>query len=255
MDWLDHMNAAMDYIEAHLADEISYDQAARLACCSTYHFQRMFSYLTGVPLAEYIRRRRLTLAAFELRGGKCKVIDVALKYGYESPEAFSRAFKKLHGAMPLAAREAGVPLKAYPRMRFHITIQGDKEMNYRILQREAFRVFGLATTISANQEEAFVQVPEFFRRCDEERVPDAINALLAALPTITRFRPCMTTPRKGISTCSASFCPRESPCRRALACWMCPPLPGRCSTCRIAICNPCGNGSGRNGSLPRAMRR
>lgn len=178
MDWLDHMNAAMDYIEAHLADEIFYDQAARLACCSTYHFQRMFSYLTGVPLAEYIRRRRLTLAAFELRGGKCKVIDVALKYGYESPEAFSRAFKKLHGAMPLAAREAGVPLKAYPRMRFHITIQGDKEMNYRILQREAFRVFGLATTISANQEEAFVQVPEFFRRCDEERVPDAINALL-----------------------------------------------------------------------------
>ena len=65
MDWLDHMNAAMDYIEAHLADEIFYDQAARLACCSTYHFQRRFSYLTGVPLAEYIRRRRLTLAAFE----------------------------------------------------------------------------------------------------------------------------------------------------------------------------------------------
>ena len=225
MDWLEHMNAAMDYIEVHLADEISYDRAARLACCSTYHFQRMFSYLAGVPLAEYIRRRRLTLAAFELRGGKCKVIDVALKYGYESPEAFSRAFKKLHGAMPLAAREAGVPLKAYPRMRFHITIQGNKEMNYRILQREAFRVFGLATTISA------------------------------ALPTITRFRPCMTTPRKGISTCSASFCPRESPCRRALACWMCPPLPGRCSTCRIAICNPCGNASGRNGSPPRAMRR
>ena len=93
MDWLDHMNAAMDYIEAHLADEIFYDQAARLACCSTYHFQRMVSYLTGVPLAEYIRRRRLTLAAFELRGGKCKVIDVALKYGYESPEAFSRASK------------------------------------------------------------------------------------------------------------------------------------------------------------------
>ena len=224
MDWLDHMNAAMDYIEAHLADEISYDQAARLACCYTYHFQRMFSYLTGVPLAEYIRRRRLTLAAFELRGGKCKVIDVALKYGYESPEAFSRAFKKLHGAMPLAAREAGVPLKAYPRMRFHITIQGDKDRNSS----------GAATKNGC-------QTP--------------LTRSWAALPTITRFRPCMTTPRKGISTCSASFCPRESPCRRALACWMCPPPLGRCSTCRIAICNPCGNASGRNGSPPRAMRR
>ena len=178
MEWLDHMNAAMEYIETHLADEISYARAAQLACCSTYHFQRMFSFMTGVPLSEYIRRRRMTLAAFALQAGDCKVIDAALKYGYESPEAFSRAFKKLHGIMPAAARDAGVSLKAYPRMTFHITIKGDAEMKYRITQREAFQVFGVHTSISANMEEAFVQVPEFCQKCDEELVPDEINALL-----------------------------------------------------------------------------
>lgn len=93
MDWLDRMNEAMEYIEVNLTSKISYDRAAQIACCSTYHFQRMFSFISGVPLSEYIRRRRLTLAAFELKTSDMKVIDVALKYGYESPEAFSRALK------------------------------------------------------------------------------------------------------------------------------------------------------------------
>ncbi len=121
MEWLESMNAAVDYIESHLTDDISYERAARLACCSAYHFQRMFSYITGVPLSEYIRRRRLTLAAFELQSNRVKVIDTALKYGYESPEVFSRAFRKMHGIMPVSARVAGVSFKAYPRMTFHIT--------------------------------------------------------------------------------------------------------------------------------------
>lgn len=178
MDWHDSMNAAMEYIEANLTEEVSYDTAARFACCSTYHFQRMFSYITGVPLSEYIRRRRLTLAAFELQMGNCKVIDVAIKYGYESPEAFSRAFKRLHGIMPVSARDAGISLKAYPRMTFHITIKGDAEMKYRITDREAFQVFGIFADISTNRDEAFAQVPQFFRKCDEDLVPDEINALL-----------------------------------------------------------------------------
>ena len=178
MDWLNHMNAAIDYLEAHLEDEISYDCAAQIACCSTYHFQRMFSYITGVPLSEYIRRRRLTLAAFALQAGGCKVIDAALKFGYESPEAFSRAFKKLHGIMPLSARDMGVSLKAYPRMSFSITVNGVVEMKYHITQREAFRVFGICADISTDQETAFEQVPKFFRKCDDDLVPDEINKRL-----------------------------------------------------------------------------
>lgn len=178
MDWLDRMNNAMDYIESNLAENISYDKIAQLACCSTYHFQRMFPFITGVTISEYIRRRRLTLAAFELQTTDVKVIDVAMKYGYESPDAFTRAFKELHGITPISARDMGVSLKAYPRMTFQISIKGDIEMKYRIEQRESFEVFGVCTEISTDQEKAFEQVPQFFRKCDEDGTTDSINELL-----------------------------------------------------------------------------
>ena len=178
LDWPERMNQAMDYIEANLADEISYEKVAQIACCSTYHFQRMFSFITDIPLSEYIRRRRLTMAAFELKSGGIKVIDAAMKYGYESPEAFSRAFKNLHGIMPMAARKPGTVLKAYPRMSFSISIKGDKEMRYRIEKREAFRVFGATARISSDHENAFAQVPEFFHKCDEDNSTQEINRLL-----------------------------------------------------------------------------
>lgn len=120
MDWFERMNGAMSYIEDHLASEIDYEEAARIACCSSYHFQRMFSFITDVTLSEYIRRRRLTLAAFELQKGSGRVIDVALKYGYDSPNSFTRAFQSLHGVTPSLARDEGVQLKAYPRMSFQL---------------------------------------------------------------------------------------------------------------------------------------
>ncbi len=178
MDWLNRINNAMNYIESNLCEDISYDKAAQIACCSTYHFQRMFSFITGVALSEYIRRRRLTLAAFELQTSDIKVIDVALKYGYESPEAFSRAFKNLHGIMPISARDKGVSLKAYPRMTFLISIKGDMEMNYRIEQKEAFEVFGVYGIISTEMEKAFVEVPRFCIECDEDGTVDHMNELL-----------------------------------------------------------------------------
>lgn len=178
MDWLQRMNRAMDYIESNLSGDISYDKAAQMACCSTYHFQRMFSFITGVHLSEYIRRRRLTLAAFELQRGDIKVIDAALKYGYSSPEAFTRAFKNLHKVMPVAVRNDGVVLKAYPRMSFSISIKGDIEMNYRIEKKEAFEVFGVYGTISRDMEKAFIEVPEFCRKCDDDGTVDSMNDLL-----------------------------------------------------------------------------
>ncbi len=165
MDWLDRMNSAMDYIEENLADEISYDKAAQIACCSTYHFQRMFSFITGVPLSEYIRRRRLTLAAFELQTSEIRVIDVALKFGYDSPEAFARAFKHLHGVMPISARSKGVSLKAYPRLSFHISIKGDIEMEYRIEEKKAFEVFGLELKTNVIDGKCYKEIPEFWEEC------------------------------------------------------------------------------------------
>ncbi|EPR09493.1 AraC family transcriptional regulator [Ruminiclostridium papyrosolvens] len=178
MDWIVRMNNAMDYIEGNLADEISYEKVAQIACCSTYHFQRMFSYITNVPLSEYIRRRRLTLAAFELQTSDIKVIDTAIKYGYESPEAFSRAFKNLHGVMPSSARDMGISLKAYPRMTFSISIKGDIKMDYRIEKREPFEMFGVSGLISRDMEKAFAEVPQFCIKCDEDGTVDLMNELL-----------------------------------------------------------------------------
>jgi AraC family transcriptional regulator len=167
MDWLNRMNEAMDYIENNLADEIDYLKAAQIACCSTYHFQRMFSFITAVPLSEYIRRRRLTLVAFELQNSDIKVIDAALKYGYDSPTSFTRAFQNLHGVTPTAARDAGVKLKAYPRISFHISIKGESEMNYKIVEKVAFEVFGKEFKTSVIDGVCYKEIPEFWNKCVE----------------------------------------------------------------------------------------
>lgn len=132
MDTLENMKNAIDYIENNLNNEIEYAKIAQIALCSQYHFQRMFGFLIGVPLSEYIRRRRLTLAAFDLQNSNEKIIDIALKYGYTSPDSFSRAFMAVHGINPSKARENGISLKAYPRVTFSLSLKGVVEMNYRI---------------------------------------------------------------------------------------------------------------------------
>lgn len=148
MDTLENMKNAIDYIEDHLDDEIDYVRVAQIALSSQYHFQRMFAFLTGVPLSEYIRRRRLTLAAFDLQNSKEKIINIALKYGYNLPDSFSRAFMAMHGIMPSKARKNGISLKAYPRVTFSISIKGVVEMNYRIEQKNSFAVVGVKQQFS-----------------------------------------------------------------------------------------------------------
>lgn len=143
MDSLEKMNEALNYVEKNLTEDIDFKEVARLAFCSEYHFQRMFSFLAGITLSEYIRRRRLTLAAFELNNSSIRIIDVAIKYGYSSPDSFTRAFQGLHGITPSEARNNGQSLKAYPRMTFQLSIKGGSEMNYRIEEKEAFRIVGI----------------------------------------------------------------------------------------------------------------
>ncbi len=156
------MKRAIGYIEENLAGEIDFKAAAELACCSVYHFQRMFSFITDVSLSEYIRRRRLTHAAFELQNSDIKIIDLALKYGYDSPVSFTRAFQKLHGVTPTSAREAGVQLKAYPRLSFHISLKGDKEMNYKIVEKPSFPVIGKLLKVSTVNDSQLAKIPQFW---------------------------------------------------------------------------------------------
>lgn len=147
MDSLKNMNAAMQYIEENLTHEIDFKEVAKIAYCSEYHFKRMFSFLAGISLSEYIRCRRLTLAAFELKNSDAKVIDVAIKYGYNSPDSFSRAFQNLHGITPSEARSSSHSLKAYSPMTFQLSIQGGHEMNYRIEEKEPFQIIGITKRV------------------------------------------------------------------------------------------------------------
>ncbi|EEK54077.1 Transcriptional regulator, AraC [Bacillus cereus BGSC 6E1] len=147
MDSLKNMNAAMQYIEDNLTHEIDFKEVAKIAYCSEYHFKRMFSFLAGISLSEYIRYRRLTLAAFELKNSGAKVIDVAIKYGYNSPDSFSRAFQNLHGITPSEARSSSHSLKAYSPMTFQLSIQGGHEMNYRIEEKDSFQIIGITKRV------------------------------------------------------------------------------------------------------------
>ncbi|MGY3777135.1 AraC family transcriptional regulator [Isobaculum melis] len=167
MEWIDRLEEAIDYIEQHLTEDMDQQKLAQLAGCSYYHFQRVFSYMVGIPLAEYIRKRKLSLAAVDLQQGE-KVIDVGLKYGYESPTAFNRAFKQMHEMTPSSAQKEGTMMKSYPRIKFQITVKGAVEMDYRIETKAAFTIIGASIPLSKEIEQNFVEVPKFWQKVATE---------------------------------------------------------------------------------------
>lgn len=142
MDLLQPWNQAIAYIEAHLCDEIDLEALSRIAGVSQDSFLRFFSYLTGISLHEYLRRRRLTLAVRDLQTGSDRIIDLAVKYGYESADAFSRAFARQHGTTPSSCRKHGTPCKITPPVSFHITVKGANEMDFRILELPECKTVG-----------------------------------------------------------------------------------------------------------------
>ena len=141
MDWIQGIQQAIDYIEEHITEEIDYEEAAKRAYSSSFHFQRVFGIMCGFTLGEYIRRRRLTLAGNELLTKDIKVIDVALKYGYETPESFSRAFQKFHGIAPSQVKK-GCSLKSFSRLSVKIDLVGGTEMNYKIEKKDELILMG-----------------------------------------------------------------------------------------------------------------
>lgn len=162
MDWIARMNSALDYIEAHLTEEMDLAEVAKAAMTSAYHFPRMFAALADVTLSEYIRRRRLSRAAQDLSLGSERVIDVAVKYGYESADAFARAFFRQHQVLPNKAKESGVQFVSYPKLSFHLTLKGELPMNYRLEEMTSLRIVGRAFEV--NTKEAFSIVPGIWQR-------------------------------------------------------------------------------------------
>ncbi|MGE7883102.1 AraC family transcriptional regulator [Bacillus sp. NPDC094077] len=170
MDSLKNMNAAMQYIESNLTNEVDFKEVARLALCSEYHFKRMFSFLAGISLSDYIRCRRLTLAAFELKNSSVKVIDVAIKYGYNSPDSFSRAFQNLHGITPSEARSTSRSLKAYSPMTFQLSIKGGNEMNYRMEEKDSFRIVGIQKRVPIVFNGVNEEIASMWKSLDHESI-------------------------------------------------------------------------------------
>lgn len=181
MEWVECLNRTITYMEDRLTEEIDYEALARLACCSSYHYQRMFAYMAGVSLGEYIRRRRMSRAAEDLQAGE-KVLDTALRYGYQSPTAFNRAFQAVHGVPPSAVREPGVSVKSFPPLRFTVMIKGAEEMEYRIEKREAFRVVGVSVPIEKDMEKNFQTLPALWERVARDGTLQRLLGMMDAQP-------------------------------------------------------------------------
>ena len=161
MDWITGIQNAINYIEDHITEELDYERIAKESFSSSFHFQRVFSILCGYTLGEYIRNRRLSLAGAELADSHAKVIDVAFKYGYETPESFAKAFQKFHGITPSQARSSGVMLKSFSRLSIKVTLEGGSVLNYRIEQKEPMVLFGYKARFTGSPKDRKLQDHNF----------------------------------------------------------------------------------------------
>ena len=168
LDWVTGIQNAINYIEEHLTDEIDFNLISKEAACSGFYFQRIFSILCGITLSDYIRNRRLTLAGSELCASDVKVIDIALKYGYESPESFTRAFTKFHGITPSEAKKDGSKLKSFSRLSVKISLSGGNIMDYKIIEKEAFDIIEKMETHTVDNSENAKSIPDFWTRSHKD---------------------------------------------------------------------------------------
>ena len=142
-DWIEGFQASIDYIEQNLTEELDIEKIAEKAALSSFYYQRIFGALCGMTVGEYIRARRMTLAAQELSGSDHRVIDVAIKYGYDSPDSFAKAFQRFHGITPTKARESGASLRSFAPLHIKITLEGGTMLDYTIVEKAPFTVVGV----------------------------------------------------------------------------------------------------------------
>ena len=173
------MQNAINYIENHLLEPIRFDEVAKAAGSSTFHFMRMFNMLTGFTVGEYIRNRRLTLAGQELALSDSKIVDIAFKYSYETHESFTKAFRQFHGISPSAARKPQAMLKSIGKLSIQVTLKGDKVLNYKFIEKESFTVVGKKAQITCRNGENFKMIPAFCNQCAHDGTCDTLEKLCA----------------------------------------------------------------------------
>ncbi len=158
--WIEGFQESIDFIEKNLTEELDIEDIAAKAALSPFYYQRIFGALCGVTVGEYIRARRMTLAAQELNGKDVKVIDVAVKYSYDSPDSFSKAFQKFHGITPSQAKEPGAPLRSFAPLHIKITMEGGTMMDYRIVEKAPFTIVGVKRPF--NSDSSYQEIPKFW---------------------------------------------------------------------------------------------
>ncbi|MEA5136184.1 MAG: AraC family transcriptional regulator [Candidatus Fimivivens sp.] len=188
MDWIKGIQRTVDYVEAHITEPIDYEEAAKQAYSSSFHFQRVFSILCGFTLGDYIRMRRLSLAGNELVSSGIRVIDAALKYGYDTPESFSRAFTRFHGVSPSQAKQGSAALKSFSPLSVKLILDGGNMMNYRIETKDAFQIICKKKKISCKAELTTEEISRFWQVCSTD---GTIPALCKYIPENNIFPNCI----------------------------------------------------------------
>ncbi|WP_455715727.1 AraC family transcriptional regulator [Anaerosporobacter sp.] len=177
MDCIQSIQKAITFMEEHLLEPINYEDVARQVYMSNYHFHRIFSMIVGITANEYIRNRRLSMAGQELILSDKKIIDIAYKYGYDTPESFTKAFTRFHGITPIAAKRAGIQLKSFNRLVIKIKLEGGTVMNFRIVEREKFQLLAKVKEFSNEilSENGKSTIPDFWKECGEQGVIDVLS--------------------------------------------------------------------------------
>ena len=202
MDWIKGIQRAVDYVEAHITEPIDYEEVAKHAYSSSFHFQRVFSILCGFTLGDYIRMRRLSLAGNELAATEIRVIDAALKYGYDTPESFSRAFTHFHGVTPSQARRGGAVLKSFSPLSVKLTLDGGTTMDYRIETTEAFKLICRRMKVSGGEEMEPEKIQRFWA---ESHMDGTIESLCNYIPEHHLFGPCIVGASFGTDAADTSY--------------------------------------------------
>lgn len=175
MNWTESIREAIHYIEANITEKITIGDIAKQAMLSPFYFQKGFAMLCGFTIGEYIKKRRLTLAGSELVSSDTKIIDLALKYGYDSPDSFTKAFTRFHGSTPASVRKDGAMVKSFAPLKIKLIFEGGYTMDYKIVKKEAFTVIGVTKVF--NYEEASAAVPQFWSEYYESGKSDTVRSV------------------------------------------------------------------------------
>ncbi len=202
MDWVKGIQHAIDYVEDHITETIDYEQVAKQAYSSSFHFQRVFSILCDYTLGDYIRMRRLSLAGYDLASTDAKVIDIAYKYGYDSPESFSRAFTRFHGVTPSQAKQSGTALKSFSPLALRLAFQGGSTLEYRVETLDAFQIICRKKQVAYKAELTSYEISNYWSECIKD---GTIDSLIKYIPKQNIFKDCIVGASFGMDATSREF--------------------------------------------------